>query len=169
MKRKNVLCVAILTAAMYASNAVWAGGHGEHSGGGHDMDVVEMAVHTGEFDTLAKALEAAGLVETLKGEGPFTVFAPTDAAFAKLPAGELDALLADKERLTAVLTYHVVSGKVLATDVAALDSAKTVQGQMLKIDTRDGVHINRARVTQADLVASNGVIHVIDTVLIPAS
>ena len=131
-------------------------------------DIVETAVAAGSFTTLAKALEAAGLVETLKGEGPYTVFAPTDEAFAKLPAGTLDALLADKAKLTQVLTYHVVAGKVGAKDVAALTSAKTVNGQELAIAAKDGkVTVGNATVTQADVPASNGVIHVIDTVLLP--
>jgi uncharacterized surface protein with fasciclin (FAS1) repeats len=131
-------------------------------------DIVQTAVAAGSFTTLAKAIEAAGLVETLKGEGPFTVFAPTDEAFAKLPAGALDALLADKEKLAKVLTYHVVPGKVTSGDVAALTSAKTVNGGELAVAAEDGkVTIGGATVTQADIVASNGVIHVIDTVLLP--
>ena len=168
--RRTFLLITGLCAAIGISAAAWAGGHAAHAPkDGHDMDVVEMAAHTGEFDTLAKALEAAGLVETLKGEGPFTVFAPTDAAFAKIPAADLEALLADKERLTAVLTYHVVAGKVLAADAARLSSAESLQGEALRIDASDGVKINSARVTQADVVASNGVIHIIDTVLLPSS
>lgn len=131
-------------------------------------DIVETAVSAGSFNTLAQALEAAGLVETLKGEGPFTVFAPTDEAFAQLPAGTLDALLADKEKLTQVLTYHVVPGKVTAADVAGLESAKTVNGKKLQIGARGGeVTIDQATVIQADVAASNGVIHVIDSVLLP--
>jgi uncharacterized surface protein with fasciclin (FAS1) repeats len=131
------------------------------------MDIVDTAVAAGSFNTLATALKAAGLIETLKGPGPFTVFAPTDAAFAKLPAGALEGLLADKAKLTAVLTYHVVAGKVMAADAAKLTSAKTVQGTDLKIDATNGVTINGAKVIQADIIASNGVIHVIDTVLMP--
>jgi uncharacterized surface protein with fasciclin (FAS1) repeats len=130
-------------------------------------DVVDTAVAAGSFTTLATALQAAGLVDTLKGDGPFTVFAPTDEAFAKLPAGTLEALLADPAKLQAVLTYHVVPGRVTAADVATLSSAPTVQGAPIAIDTGMGVRVNDAHVTQADVMASNGVIHVIDTVLLP--
>lgn len=130
-------------------------------------DIVDTAVAAGSFDTLVTAVTAAELVETLKGEGPFTVFAPNDAAFAKIPQDQLEGLLADKPKLTAVLTYHVVPGRLMAADVAGLTSAKTVEGQSLTIDTRDGVHVNGARVVQADIVTSNGVIHVIDTVVMP--
>ncbi|MFN2315546.1 MAG: fasciclin domain-containing protein [Gemmatimonadales bacterium] len=131
-------------------------------------DIVETAVAAGSFNTLAAALQAAGLVDVLKGAGPFTVFAPTDAAFAKLPAGTVEALLKDKEKLTAILTYHVVAGNVKAADVVKLNSAKTVQGQDVRIMVRDGkVMINNATVTTADVAASNGVIHVIDTVILP--
>jgi uncharacterized surface protein with fasciclin (FAS1) repeats len=129
-------------------------------------DIVETAVAAGSFTTLATALQAAGLVETLKGKGPFTVFAPTDAAFAKIPKADLDALLKDKAKLTAVLTYHVVPGAVMAKDVKA-GSVKTVQGGMLTLGTTGGVTVNNAKVVQADIVASNGVIHVIDTVVLP--
>jgi uncharacterized surface protein with fasciclin (FAS1) repeats len=130
-------------------------------------DIVDTAVAAGSFKTLAAALEAAGLVETLKGTGPFTVFAPTDAAFAKLPAGTVDALLKDKAKLTQILTYHVVPGRVMASDVAKLTSAKTVQGGSVGIRTDKGVMIDGATVVKADVAASNGVIHVIDTVLMP--
>jgi uncharacterized surface protein with fasciclin (FAS1) repeats len=130
-------------------------------------DIVATAVEAGSFTTLAKALTAAGLVETLKGPGPFTVFAPTDEAFAKLPAGTLEALLADKARLTQVLTYHVVPGTVMAADVVKLSSAKTVQGQNVTITARDGVKVDRANVVKTDIVATNGVIHVIDAVILP--
>jgi len=131
-------------------------------------DIVDTAVAAGQFTTLAKALGAADLVATLKGKGPFTVFAPTDEAFAKLPAGTLDALLKDKAKLTAVLTYHVVAGKVLAKDVVKLTSAKTVQGGEVKIVAAGGkVTVDGANVIKTDIQASNGVIHVIDTVLLP--
>jgi len=130
-------------------------------------DIVDTAVAAGNFKTLAKALEAAGLIETLKGKGPFTVFAPTDEAFAKLPAGTLDGLLKDKAKLTAVLTYHVIAGKVMAADVVKLKEAKTVQGQSIKIDTTAGVKVDGATVIKTDIAASNGVIHVIDSVIIP--
>ena len=134
-----------------------------------DKDIVQTAMDDGQFKTLAKALEAAGLVETLKGEGPFTVFAPTDDAFAKVPKEKLEALLNDKEALKAVLKYHVVSGKVMAADVVKMDSAKTVQGKPVTIEAKDGkVKINDANVTKTDIECKNGVIHVIDTVLLPA-
>ena len=129
-------------------------------------DIVDTAVAAGSFKTLATALQAAGLIDTLKGPGPFTVFAPTDAAFAKIPKADLDALLKDKAKLTAVLTYHVVPGKGMAKDVKA-GSVKTVQGGMLTLGTTGGVTVNNAKVVQADVVASNGVIHVIDTVVLP--
>jgi uncharacterized surface protein with fasciclin (FAS1) repeats len=130
-------------------------------------DIVDTAVSAGSFKTLATALKSAGLIETLKGQGPFTVFAPTDEAFAKLPAGTVEALLQDKDRLTAILTYHVVPGNVKAADVVNLKSAKTVEGQTVAIDSTDGVKINNAKVVKADIDCSNGVIHVIDTVLLP--
>ena len=133
-------------------------------------DIVDTAIAAGKFTTLVKAVQAAGLVDTLKGPGPFTVFAPTDEAFAKLPAGTLDAVLKDKAKLVAILTYHVVPGKVLAKDVMGLNgqSVKTVQGGMLKVDTTAGVKIGTAKVVQADVETSNGVIHIIDSVLLPA-
>jgi uncharacterized surface protein with fasciclin (FAS1) repeats len=134
-----------------------------------EKDIVDTAVAAGQFKTLATALKAAGLVETLKGSGPFTVFAPTDAAFAKIPKADLDALLKDKDKLTKVLTYHVVAGKVMAADVVKLTQAKSVEGSMVKIDTTDGVKVDNAKVVQTDIAASNGVIHVIDTVIIPRS
>ena len=130
-------------------------------------DIVDTAVAAGSFTTLVAAVQAAGLVDTLKGDGPFTVFAPTDAAFAKLPPGTVDALLKDKAKLTAILTYHVVPGRVTAADVGKLTTATTVQGGSLAIDTSAGVKINDAHVVQADVMASNGVIHVVDTVLLP--
>jgi uncharacterized surface protein with fasciclin (FAS1) repeats len=129
-------------------------------------DIVDTAVAAGSFKTLAIALQAAGLVETLKGKGPFTVFAPTDEAFAKIPKADLDALLKDKAKLTAVLTYHVVPGKVMAKDVKA-GMVKTVQGGSLTIGTTGGVTVNNAKVVKTDIEASNGVIHVIDTVVMP--
>jgi len=130
-------------------------------------DIVDVAAGAGSFNTLVAAVKAADLVETLKGKGPFTVFAPTDEAFAKIPKADLDALLADKEKLTAVLTYHVVPGKVMAADVVKLNSAKTVQGGTVTIDTSDGVKVDNAKVVKTDVMASNGVIHVIDTVIMP--
>ncbi|NMG08087.1 fasciclin domain-containing protein [Brasilonema sp. UFV-L1] len=132
-------------------------------------DIVDTAVNAGSFSTLVAAVQAAGLVDTLKGAGPFTVFAPTDEAFAKLPAGTVDALLQDIPQLTKILTYHVVSGKVKAADVVNLDSAPTVEGSSVKIDASNGgVKVNDATVVTPDVEADNGVIHVIDTVLIPA-
>lgn len=131
-------------------------------------NIVETAVAANQFKTLVAAVQAAGLADTLQGTGPFTVFAPTDAAFAKLPVGTVEGLLKDLPKLKSVLTYHVVTGKVLAKDVAGIKSAKTVQGGDLRVDASHGVKINNAKVTQADVEASNGVIHVIDTVLLPA-
>ena len=132
-------------------------------------NIVEVASSAGSFTTLIQAVQAAGLQETLEGPGPFTVFAPTDEAFAKLPAGTVESLLADTAQLTKVLTYHVVSGKVMAADVQSLSSAPTVEGSELAIDASSGsVKVDDATVTQADIEADNGVIHVIDTVLIPS-
>jgi uncharacterized surface protein with fasciclin (FAS1) repeats len=138
---------------------------------GHSKDIVDTAVAAGSFNTLAAALGAAGLVDTLKGDGPFTVFAPTDEAFAALPEGTVENLLLpeNKDQLTAILTYHVVSGKVMSTDLSDGMMATTVQGGDLSVDLSDGVKINGATVTAADVAASNGVIHVIDTVILPAS
>jgi uncharacterized surface protein with fasciclin (FAS1) repeats len=137
---------------------------------GHSKDIVDTAVAAGSFNTLAAALGAAGLVDTLKGDGPFTVFAPTDEAFAALPEGTVENLLLpeNKDQLTAILTYHVVSGKVMSTDLSDGMMATTVQGGDLSVDLSDGVKINGATVTAADVAASNGVIHVIDTVILPA-
>jgi uncharacterized surface protein with fasciclin (FAS1) repeats len=129
-------------------------------------DIVDTAVGAGEFKTLAAALTAAGLIDTLKGKGPFTVFAPNDAAFAKVPKADLDALLANKAMLTKVLTYHVVPGKVMAKDVKA-GKVKTVQGGEITVATAGGVSVDGAKVIKTDITASNGVIHVIDTVIMP--
>lgn len=148
----------VLSAATVFSFAAHAANHGK--------DIVDTAVAAGQFKTLATALQAAGLVETLKGKGPFTVFAPTDEAFAKIPKADLDALLKDKAKLSAVLTYHVVPGKVMAKDVKA-GKVKTVQGSELTIGTTGGVTVDSAKVTKTDIAASNGVIHVIDTVVMP--
>ena len=130
------------------------------------QDIVDTAVKAGNFKTLVSAVQAAGLVDTLKGPGPFTVFAPTDAAFAKVPKAQLDALLADKAALGKVLTYHVVSGAVMAKDVKP-GMVKTVQGSDLTLATSGGVTVDNAKVVVADVKASNGVIHAIDTVLMP--
>jgi uncharacterized surface protein with fasciclin (FAS1) repeats len=134
-------------------------------------DIVDTAVSAGNLNTLVTAVKAAGLVETLKGTGPFTVFAPTDAAFSKIPKAKLDALLADKEALRAVLTYHVVPGKVMSADLVAerLTTVKTVQGESVNIDARISVYVNDATVTMADIETSNGVVHLIDTVIMPPS
>lgn len=133
-----------------------------------DKDIVDTAVAAGSFTTLAKALEVAGLIDTLKSAGPFTVFAPTDAAFAKLPAGTVEALLKDPAKLKSILLYHVVGGKVTAADVVKLKSAKTVQGSSAKITVRKGkVMVDKANVVKTDIMTSNGVIHVIDTVILP--
>ena len=166
--KRSILNTGVGLLAALALAAVAVAGHHEtapHS----ERDVVDTAVAAGEFKTLAKALEVAGLIGTLKGEGPFTVFAPNDAAFAKIDPKELDALLADRERLTAVLTYHVVAGRVTAADVATLDSATSLQGGRIEIGHNDGVQVDGAEVIQADVEASNGVIHVIDRVIFPSS
>lgn len=132
-------------------------------------DIIDTAVSAGSFNTLVTAVKAAGLVETLKGDGPYTVFAPTDEAFAKVPKATLDALLADKEALRKVLLYHVVPGKVSSSDVVKLTSAKTAQGSSVTINATDGVMIDNAKVVKADIETSNGIIHVIDSVILPQS
>jgi uncharacterized surface protein with fasciclin (FAS1) repeats len=138
---------------------------------GHSKDIVDTAVAAGSFGTLVAAVQAAGLVDTLKGEGPFTVFAPTDEAFAALPEGTVETLLKpeNKDQLTAILTYHVVAGKVMSGDLSDGMMAATVQGGEVTIKTEGGVMVNDANVTAADIEASNGVIHVIDKVIMPAS
>ena len=158
---------AIVMAGFTASLSAIAGDYGKEQKAG---DIVDVAVENGHFTTLAAALEAAGLVETLKSDGPFTVFAPTDAAFAALPEGTVESLLQpeNREQLVSILTYHVVSGRVMAADVVTLDEAATVNGQKVSIDVVDGkVEIDEATVILADVDASNGVIHVIDTVILP--
>jgi uncharacterized surface protein with fasciclin (FAS1) repeats len=133
-----------------------------------EKDIVDTAIAAGQFNTLVKLVQEAGLVDALRGEGPFTVFAPTDQAFAKLPKAQVDALLKDKEALKQVLLYHVVSGKVTSDQVVKLKSAKTLQGAEVKISTARGkVRINKANVVKADIMCTNGVIHVIDTVILP--
>ena len=154
------VAVVVLTVAASGSTAVRA----------ETRDVVDTAIAAGSFKTLAKALDAAGLVTTLKGAGPFTVFAPTDEAFAKLPAGTLETLLKpeNREKLRRILTYHVVSGKVMASDAMKLQSAKAVSGDTITVKAQNGVvHVDSATVTSADVTASNGVIHVIDSVILP--
>jgi transforming growth factor-beta-induced protein len=159
MKR---IAITLMTLVLLASPAF--------AGGAAKKDIVDTAVAAGSFNTLAAALQAADLVDTLKGKGPFTVFAPTDAAFAKLPAGTVESLLKpeNKAKLQAILTYHVVAGSVAAADVVKLKSAKTVNGQSVSINVAGGaVSIDGAKVVQADITTSNGVIHVIDSVILP--
>jgi uncharacterized surface protein with fasciclin (FAS1) repeats len=153
--------IALTATATLMGTAVFAGGHSK--------DIVDTAVGAGNFTTLVAAVEAAGLVETLKGDGPFTVFAPTDEAFAALPEGTVETLLLpeNKDQLIAILTYHVVSGKVMSGDLSDGMTAATVQGGDITIGTTDGVTVNGANVTAADIEASNGVIHVIDAVILP--
>lgn len=158
---------ASLVVAAFAVVALSFGGMNARAA---EKDIVDTAVSAGQFKTLATALDAAGLVGTLKGDGPFTVFAPTDEAFAKLPAGTVENLLKpeNKDQLVAILTYHVVPGKVQAADVVKLDEAKTVNGKMVNIKVEgDTAMVNDAKVTKTDIAASNGVIHVIDTVIMP--
>ena len=162
MKKARYIIIAVLCIFAFGTNG-WATTSDK-------KDIVDTAVAAGSFTTLAKALTAAGLIETLKAKGPFTVFAPTDDAFAKLPAGTLEDLLKpeNKEKLKGILTYHVVSGEVKAADVTKLQSAKTVNGQELKITVKDGtVMVDNAKVTKTDIMCSNGVIHVIDAVVLP--
>jgi uncharacterized surface protein with fasciclin (FAS1) repeats len=159
--------LAALTLAVVGAPAAYAGSCSAHQSKAKSNDIVDTAVHAGQFGTLVKAVQAAGLVDTLKSEGPFTVFAPTDAAFAKLPEGTVAALLNDPPKLRAVLKYHVVPGKVQAVDVVKLKSAKTVLGQSISVDASDGVKIDEANVVKTDILCSNGVIHVIDAVLLP--
>jgi uncharacterized surface protein with fasciclin (FAS1) repeats len=157
--------LSLLAMVVVLAGSLFAGG-----GKASKKDIVDTAVAAGQFTTLAKALEAAGLVDTLKGKGPFTVFAPTDEAFAKLPAGTVENLLKpeNKDKLVAVLTYHVVAGKVTAAEAMKLTSAKTVNGQELKISSMGGgVMVDNANVVKADIQCSNGVIHVIDSVVLP--
>jgi uncharacterized surface protein with fasciclin (FAS1) repeats len=163
------LTAVTLTILLVASSAL-AGGAPKSASKKATQDIVDTAVGAGSFNTLATALKAAGLIDTLKGKGPFTVFAPTDEAFAKLPKGTLEMLLEpkNKAKLQAVLTYHVVAGNVGSADVVKLRSAKTVNGESVTIATdAKGVTIDKARVIAADVAASNGVIHVIDTVILP--
>lgn len=156
-----------LTSVCTTLGTAYANPSDMHSKEAHSKDIVETAVAAGNFKTLAKALTEAGLIATLKGPGPFTVFAPTDAAFSKLPADALDSLLSNKSKLADVLKYHVVAGKVTANEVIKLSSAKTLQGSSVSIASVGGVKVNDANVTATDIIASNGVIHVIDTVLMP--
>mgnify|MGYP001815880595 CR=1 FL=1 len=151
-----------------AARAIPVGmGYGHSAGSDAQADIVGTASAAGSFETLVSAVKAADLVNTLQGEGPFTVFAPTDAAFAKLPRAQLEALLADKNALTKVLTYHVIQGRVEAADVVKLSSVRTIEGQPVKIHVGDSVMVNNATVVKTDISTSNGVIHVIDTVMLP--
>ena len=157
---RSIAIAAVLTLGIVSAQA----------GKAPEKDIVDTAVAAGTFNTLATALKAAGLVDTLKGKGPFTVFAPTDEAFAKLPAGTIEDLLKpeNKTKLVSILTYHVVPGSVSSSQVVKMTSAKTVQGQSVRISTKDGgVMIDNANVVKTDVIASNGVIHVIDSVILP--
>ena len=160
MLRRNFL--SITSAALLASTSI-------AFAGGHSKDIVDTAVGAGSFTTLVAAVQAAGLVDTLKGEGPFSVFAPTDEAFAALPEGTIATLLLpkNKDKLISILTYHVVSGKVMSTDLSNGMMATTIQGDNVTIMTENGVTVNGAKVVTADIETSNGVIHVIDAVILP--
>lgn len=168
MKNLNNKFFMLIAAGLFMFSAMTVSAQEMKKG---SADIVDTAVAAGQFKTLAAALTAADLISTLKGKGPFTVFAPTDEAFAKLPAGTVENLLKpeNKDKLKAVLLYHVVSGKVPASKVAKLNGkeVKTVQGGMLKVDTSSGVKVNSSTVVKTDIKAKNGIIHVIDTVLIP--
>ena len=166
MKFFKTAFLTLVTLALMSTMAVAGGNYSKNK-----KDIVDTAVAAGSFNTLATALEAAGLIDTLKGDGPFTVFAPTDAAFAKLPEGTVESLLKpeNKDKLTAILTYHVVAGKVYAKQVVDLSSATTVEGSDIAIEVKDGKVVldGNSTVTKTDIKASNGVVHVIDTVLMP--
>jgi uncharacterized surface protein with fasciclin (FAS1) repeats len=164
MKKQNLFTflVAVLVMSVLGFTST------ENNQGSDMKNIVETAVAADQFSTLVTAVKAAELVETLSGPGPFTVFAPTNDAFAKLPEGTVESLLKDKDKLTAILTYHVVPGKVMASDVINISSAKTVNGQSITITVQDGeVMLNNAKVIKTDIECSNGVIHVIDTVILP--
>ncbi len=166
-KRSMTSLVAVAAILTFAGSAM---AQQRYDSKKSEKDIVDIAASAGSFNTLVAAVKAAGLVETLKGDGPFTVFAPTDEAFAKLPAGTVEELLKPENRskLQAVLTYHVVPGKVLAKDVVKLQTAKTAQGQSVRISSKDGQPmVDNARIVKTDIMASNGVIHVIDSVILP--
>jgi uncharacterized surface protein with fasciclin (FAS1) repeats len=166
MRHNRFVPVFAILFALTIASAAFAGQYGKAA----SKDIVDTAVAAGSFKTLAAALQAAGLVDALKGTGPFTVFAPTDEAFAKLPAGTLDSLLKpeNKDKLAAILKYHVVSGKVMSAQAVKLTSAITLEGSALKLEVKGGsLYVSGAKVTSADVEASNGVIHVIDTVVLP--
>jgi uncharacterized surface protein with fasciclin (FAS1) repeats len=165
---KRFVALAVLSAFAFVPLAAHAAECAAAADSKKEKDVVDTAIASKDFQTLVTAVKAAGLVDVLKKKGPYTVFAPTDKAFAKIPKEKLEALLKDKKALADVLTYHVVPGKVLAADVVRLDSAKTVLGKPIKIEVKDKkVHVNNATVTATDIQCANGVIHVIDTVLLP--
>lgn len=158
MKLFNVITASLLSLVLTAGSSAFAGGH--------SMDIVDTAVGAGDFNTLVAAVQAADLVDTLKGDGPFTVFAPNDAAFAKIPEATLNSLIADKEALTGILGLHVVAGKVMAGDVTNMMMAETITGGELAFEVNsNGVFVNGAKVIATDIETSNGVIHVIDTVI----
>ena len=160
------LMISAILFSLAVTSISFAGGH--HKKKSSEKDIVTIAVESGKFNTLAKALTETGLVKALQGDGPFTVFAPTDDAFAKLPEGTIESLLNDKETLKTILLYHVVSGIVTSKQVVSLDKAETFAGKNVTIKVREGsVMINDSKVTSVDVMASNGVIHIIDTVLIP--
>lgn len=168
MKRATLIAFLISTISMVGVCLAGSNSMDASKEASSVADIVDTAVAAGNFQTLVSAVEAAGLVDTLKGEGPFTVFAPTDEAFAKIPEDQLNSLLANKTQLTAVLTYHVVAGKVMSTDLTNDMAVKTVQGENVTITLADGgVMVNDAKVVQADIECTNGVIHAIDTVLMP--
>jgi len=160
MKKFFGIVSTVAISALLFTPSVGAASH-------HSKDIVDTAVAAGSFNTLVTAVKAAGLVDTLKSPGPFTVFAPTDEAFAKLPEGTVEALLNDKAKLTAILTYHVAPGKMMAADVVKKSAIQTVQGQSLQVSTSDGARVDNANIIKTDIECSNGVIHVIDTVVLP--
>ncbi len=172
MKAKRplaALTAAVTLALLAIAQTVSAGHHESSAQSANSNTIVDVAVGAGNFTTLVTALKAANLVDTLQGSGPFTVLAPTDAAFAALPEGALNSLLEDPAALKQVLTLHVVAGKAMAADVVGMDSVTTLEGSTLRVSSADGVQIGGANVTATDISASNGVIHVIDTVILPKS
>lgn len=166
--KKLMLTTLALVACIAPATQVCSPAQAKEHAKEHPKDIVDTAVASGKFKTLVAAVQAAGLVETLKSKGPFTVFAPTDEAFAKLPKGTVEALLKDKKKLTAILTYHVVGGKQMAAEVVKKTKLKTVNGKSLTLKVKGGnVWVGNAKVVKTDIATSNGVIHVIDTVLLP--
>jgi uncharacterized surface protein with fasciclin (FAS1) repeats len=171
--QKLTIAALAVTCALVAADTVQAGGYGAKpkeaaaAATVQTQDIVATAVAAGSFKTLVAAVQAAGLVDLLRSEGPFTVFAPTDEAFAKLPSGTVEALLKDQAKLRTILTFHVVPGRVLAADVVKLKEAKTAEGRVVEVDVKDGVKVGGAKVIQTDIICTNGVIHIIDSVLLP--